>query len=277
MNRLLAIAALVVGVGCNPTPVPDGAESFCGDGIVDQGEACDDGVNDGSYGGCNASCGARAAYCGDGTVSDGETCDDGVNDGSWGGCGYDCKTDGGTCGDGIVSGPELCDDGVNDGSYNGCGEGCRQYAAFCGDGMINGPEGCDDGINDDVCGSCTSDCLYDAVGTFLTQVVVRETGSDEELTEWDLDLYVVILDENGNLLAETAYVDDTNAPVVFDLVDPIPVEGEMLTIEVWDADSGAFGDDDDMGSVVADTSILSGSERDGDLRVEWTVDERTCP
>jgi cysteine-rich repeat protein len=31
-------------------------DSRCGDGIVTLDEACDDGVNDGSYGGCNPDC-----------------------------------------------------------------------------------------------------------------------------------------------------------------------------------------------------------------------------
>lgn len=44
----------------------------CGDGIVQQGvEACDDGTNDGAYGGCNPGCGSLAPHCGDGTVQAG--------------------------------------------------------------------------------------------------------------------------------------------------------------------------------------------------------------
>jgi fibro-slime domain-containing protein len=51
--------------------------SKCGDGVVTLDEACDDGVNDGSYGTCNADC-SRAGFCGDGHVdSDRESCDDG--------------------------------------------------------------------------------------------------------------------------------------------------------------------------------------------------------
>jgi len=52
-------------------------QSKCGDGVVTVDEACDDGVNDGSYGTCNADC-SRASFCGDGHVDEGkETCDDG--------------------------------------------------------------------------------------------------------------------------------------------------------------------------------------------------------
>lgn len=51
--------------------------SKCGDGVVTLDEACDDGVNDGSYGTCNPDC-SRASFCGDGHVdSQREGCDDG--------------------------------------------------------------------------------------------------------------------------------------------------------------------------------------------------------
>lgn len=65
----------------------------CGDGVVDDGEACDFGSNEGEYGGCLADCSALAARCGDGVVDGdaGEICDDGVNDYLDGGCLPGCK------------------------------------------------------------------------------------------------------------------------------------------------------------------------------------------
>ncbi|MBN2528596.1 MAG: DUF4215 domain-containing protein [Deltaproteobacteria bacterium] len=49
----------------------------CGDGVLSLGEQCDDGINDGSYGGCNEDC-TLGAFCGDGVVQDDfEDCDDG--------------------------------------------------------------------------------------------------------------------------------------------------------------------------------------------------------
>ena len=50
--------------------------------------------------------------CGDGVVSLGEECDDGKNEGGYGGCTKDCKLDT-YCGDGIVQKEEkeMCDDG----------------------------------------------------------------------------------------------------------------------------------------------------------------------
>lgn len=70
-------------------------QSSCGDGIKASNEVCDDGKNDGSYGGCMPGCKARAPRCGDGLVQadKGEQCDDGntVNDD---GCSNGCKLTG---------------------------------------------------------------------------------------------------------------------------------------------------------------------------------------
>lgn len=68
-------------------------QSTCGDGIVASNEVCDDGKNDGSYGGCMPGCKARGPRCGDGIVQadQGEQCDDGNlinNDGCSNGCRY---------------------------------------------------------------------------------------------------------------------------------------------------------------------------------------------
>jgi cysteine-rich repeat protein len=83
--------------------------ALCGDGKLDPGETCDNGVNDGSYGGCNADCTA-APNCGDGIVQPGrEACDLGEqNTGAYGGCTRDCKP-GPYCGDGRINGTEECD------------------------------------------------------------------------------------------------------------------------------------------------------------------------
>lgn len=80
----------------------------CGDGRVNAGEVCDDGVNDGSYGGCTVDCTARAAHCGDGNVDEGEVCDDGVNDGAGGGCTPDCSAIAAGCGTSFELWPAIC-------------------------------------------------------------------------------------------------------------------------------------------------------------------------
>jgi len=93
-------------------------------------EECDDGVNLSTYSfddmpGCAPGC-VLGGYCGDGDIQSlfGEECDDGVNDGSYGGCDGMCLL-GPRCGDGIVQAAhgEECDDG-NTVSGDGCSATC---------------------------------------------------------------------------------------------------------------------------------------------------------
>lgn len=61
----------------------DTGGDLCGNGVLDANEVCDDGVNDGSYGGCMSDCQALAAYCGDGVLDNRfENCDEGIANGS---------------------------------------------------------------------------------------------------------------------------------------------------------------------------------------------------
>lgn len=64
--------------------------STCGDGVVASDEVCDDGKNDGSYGGCMPGCKARGPRCGDGNLDPGEQCDDGNTNNS-DGCTNVCR------------------------------------------------------------------------------------------------------------------------------------------------------------------------------------------
>jgi len=99
--------------------------------------------------------------CGDGIVNGDEVCDDGINDGRYGGCMPGCHGLGPFCGDGQVEpGVEDCDDGRNLSTYGqpGCGPGCRKVPR-CGDGRVDSlySEACDDGNQIDGDG-CTNDC-----------------------------------------------------------------------------------------------------------------------
>lgn len=82
------------GGGTGGTPAPP----VCGNGVVEDGEACDDGNTD-SGDGCAADC-ARVELCGNGDLDPGEVCDDGNTD-PGDGCRADCL---GTeqCGDGLL-------------------------------------------------------------------------------------------------------------------------------------------------------------------------------
>jgi cysteine-rich repeat protein len=131
--------------------------NLCGDAVVQAGEECDHGVNDGSYGGCTPSC-TLGPRCGDALLQPGEECDHGVNDGSYGGCTPSC-TLGPRCGDAVVQAGEECDHGVNDGSYGGCTSSCT-LGPRCGDALLQPGEECDDGnaVNLD---GCSVSCLLE--------------------------------------------------------------------------------------------------------------------
>ncbi|HEU4730757.1 MAG TPA: DUF4215 domain-containing protein [Kofleriaceae bacterium] len=137
---------------------------ICGDGRIQGDEVCDDGINDGRYGGCMPGCRARAPFCGDEQVtSPPEVCDDGTNLATYGGtqlvCGPGCVF-APFCGDGVPSNGEQCDDGItgNTGAYGKCTPTCT-LGPRCGDGIKNGPEQCDDGINNGASSDgCRADC-----------------------------------------------------------------------------------------------------------------------
>jgi cysteine-rich repeat protein len=141
----------------DPSTTSSTGGGVCGDGTVDANEACDDGVNDGGYGGCMADCSAPGPSCGDSTVNGPEVCDDGVNDGGYGGCAADCAALGPFCGDGPMDDPEGCDDG-NQVDDDACSNACA--AAVCGDNIVQAGAGevCDDGVNDGSYGGCAVDC-----------------------------------------------------------------------------------------------------------------------
>jgi fibro-slime domain-containing protein len=136
----------------------------CGDGIVAGNEVCDDGKNDGSYGGCMPGCLSRGPYCGDNKLqSPPEACDNGVNSVTGYGnntpqCAPNCQI-APYCGDGVTSNGEQCDDGASNGAgYGFCLVGCK-LGPRCGDGNLDTQEQCDDGVNNGTPGSlCQLDC-----------------------------------------------------------------------------------------------------------------------
>jgi cysteine-rich repeat protein len=127
-----------------------GEVHFCGDGVVDSGEACDDGDSDDTDA-CTTLC--QPAMCGDGFIGPGEGCDDGdlVDDDE---CTNKCSPP--SCGDGQVQAEtEDCDDGNADDS-DACLATC--VLASCGDGHVQaGVEACDDGNPSDA-DECTGQC-----------------------------------------------------------------------------------------------------------------------
>ena len=183
------------GVDCSAVCL----EMYCGNGIIDPGELCDDGNWEGGDG-CSNDCksdetcgngitdwdagescdppnpatncsqGCEVMYCGNGILEPGELCDDG----NWvggDGCSSDCKSDE-TCGNGITDwdAGEECDppDANND-----CSATCK--AMYCGNGVLDPGETCDDANWDDGDG-CSNDCLSDE--TCGNGVVDEVTGEE---------------------------------------------------------------------------------------------------
>lgn len=131
------------------------AQAVCGDGNVDEGEACDDG-NDVDSDACTSLC--EKAACGDGILYEGvEACDDG-NDIDDDGCTNLCNEP--ACGDGILQQGEACDDG-NDVDADECTNSC--VLPECGNGITEGAEECDDG-NDEQYDDCTNWCTIQTCG-----------------------------------------------------------------------------------------------------------------
>lgn len=155
---------------------------LCGNGVLDDDEACDWAAEPGddAY---QANCRGDCTYCGDGILDDAEDCDD-ANDIEGDGCSLTCEAELGwdcpeagcspTADDGMVVGDEECDDGnVDDG--DGCYEGevedgwscdeaepsecvADELPSTCGDGVLDEGETCDDGNTNDGDG-CSADCL----------------------------------------------------------------------------------------------------------------------
>lgn len=105
--------------------------------------------------------------CGNGLVEQGEDCDQGMENGTGGACKDDCTLD--VCGDGYQGPGEQCDDGNQDDS-DACTSACT--AAACGDGhlQLGRGEQCDDGARNDDHAACTSACQIAACDDGLVHV-----------------------------------------------------------------------------------------------------------
>jgi cysteine-rich repeat protein len=209
------------GVDPDSTGEPPG----CGDGLLMEGEACDD-DNDVDGDGCSATCELEPgwqcqgqpttcfAVCGDALVVGGEQCDDDnptANDG----CSEECQVEDGwacegtpstcetVCGDGFVVG-EDCDDG-NNGGGDGCSATCVPEEGFmcdgepsvctgvCGDGLVVGDEQCDDddlSANDGCDGTCMVELGWSCMGApsvCMTGCGDGITAGSEQCDDQNLD------------------------------------------------------------------------------------------
>ncbi|WP_293247370.1 DUF4215 domain-containing protein [Nannocystis sp.] len=99
-------------------------------------------------------CSEPTAGCGDGVLDRGEGCDDGRDNGPGNACKADCTVN--VCGDGDLGPGEACDDGDTR-AGDGCSAGCQ--LELCGDGMVDPGEACDDG-NLVAGDGCEADCSW---------------------------------------------------------------------------------------------------------------------
>ena len=185
IHHCLVLSLLcVVGAGCSDLTWKS-PDDLCGNGKLDFGEQCDEGMNNGDDKWCTSQCemntgvhcnsehtSCKPAGCGNGMIDDGEECDDGEGnngDDKWctSGCkintevhcanGHtDCKPIG--CGDGVIAGDEECDNGTDNSDEAWCTTLCKINPDYhcdasrkncvrigCGNGVIDEGEECDDG------------------------------------------------------------------------------------------------------------------------------------
>lgn len=146
---------------------------FCGDGIIQPGEECDDG-NTREGDGCTALCRTERVYCPNGNVCGNGTCGDGSP----------CVT--AYCGDGIVQAAlgEECDDGngVND---DDCTNDCKWVPLpECGDGILQKDyELCDNGGQNSNApnAECRLNCVPQRCGDGIHDTFLEECDDGNNL------------------------------------------------------------------------------------------------
>ncbi len=138
------------GGAAAPDPVvPPPPVAQCQNGIVEAGEACDDGNNIDNDA-CSNGCVLPA--CGNGIRQGNEQCDDGDLD-AGDGCDDQCVVEAlAVCGNGQKEGDEQCDDGnLENGDFCStqcvptqpiCGNGVREINEICDDGNVRNGDGC---------------------------------------------------------------------------------------------------------------------------------------
>ncbi|NOS99564.1 MAG: DUF4215 domain-containing protein [Phycisphaerales bacterium] len=239
------------GGGGGPPPAP-----FCGDGVVNNEEACD---TAGPSATCDANC--TAVACGDGTINEpaGEQCDD-SNMADEDGCSSTCQTEFGpsTCGNEITEPPEQCDDG-NSEPGDDCDELCR--IEECGNGFTQTDEQCDAG---GATAGCDADCTFVVCGDGTINEAAGEQCDDGNVLNDDGCSSTCMIEGGGGQFTLTLQINADGRGFVSS--DPPGIGCEADCAALFDADSVV------LLTVVAFTPAAfggwNGCDPDGDFGVK---------
>ena len=230
----------------------------CGNGLVELGEACDDG-NTLSGDGCRSDCTIEG--CGDGILDSGEQCDDG-NTQAGDGCRADCTQE--VCGDGIVDNlaGEACDDG-NTQSGDGCQSDCLSIQS--GWGCFGNPSTCVPGFEQE-----PNDDINQASSTSVSGAsLATVSGTIDPATDIDFWSFTVPALSSMNLSAHIyGTLGNTNS-----------CNGDSV-MQVWDASSSVVAENDDSNglcSSVSNVAITNSDSNDAEyyIRVQSYRGEST--
>jgi len=238
------------------------AAGVCGDGLVDEGEECDDGDDNADGGPCTSTC--TMASCGDGLMqpTNDEECDDGSGNGATAACTDACKA--ASCGDGFVwEDVEECDLGEDNeaGVYGGCTPMSCTFEPHCGDGELQKEhEECD--LGEEVNGldgeACAKSCKFNGKVIFATsKTYVGDlggiAGADDKCNTLAME---ATLANAGNFMAWLS-TDDTS-PAARMTPHDLPyvlTDGTTVIAESWadliDGSLAAKIDRTEAGTVIA--------------------------
>jgi cysteine-rich repeat protein len=286
--------------------------AVCGNNVVEQGEACDDG-NPRNGDGCSKLCVIEErAICGDGKIDDGEECDDGNReDGD--GCNRACFDESLlNCGNREMNEGEECDDGNRD-NGDGCDDHCQAEGEACGNSFRSPGGGetiaeeCDDGNADDGDG-CSSSCVCEEFETDVANdsdsaqpltlggegiaetfscgdvdmwsITALETGIYRLYTEGESDPVCVIEDADNTVLAGNDDVErgNLNCSVAYGFQ-----AGQTYFIKTrhYNAESGTGAytllnerlADDDHGDTTETATLIETLPNESAGRFDWGVDK----